>query len=154
MGKVNFTKVEQALEAGIVKMEAQHLLYLASLASSLGEGDSDTPPVLKPAKFRFDENHQVFVKNLEADLRKLRKRDKETDSKLGIQKDEIKNLLANEITEKEWEKICEIRRKLDEYRREMKKKLGTISDQDIIFSERKRQVNRRFNIKDNWLPLQ
>lgn len=156
MGKVNFTKVEQALEAGLIKMEAQNLLYLADLASSFGEADSDTPPVLKPAKFKWDENHQLFVQNLATDLRKLRKKDREMDTKLGLDRGELNKLLENpkEITEEEWEKIREIRRKLNEHKKEMKKRLGTISDQDLVKTERKKQVNRRFNIKDNWLPLQ
>jgi chromosome segregation ATPase len=155
MAKVNFTKVEQALNAGLIKMEAQHLLYLADLASSFGEANSEAPPILKPAKFQIDETHEAFINNLKNELNLLRKKDKQLESKLGFNKAEIGRLLENaqSLTSEEWDQIREIKRKLNEHKKEMKKKLGTVSDQDIVSDERKKQATKRFNIKDDWLPL-
>lgn len=150
MSKINFNKVEQTLEEGLRQYGVKQLLFLADLAASFGVGRSK-----KSSAFDDIETKFLFLQSLLRNIQTLKKKDFDIDQKLGIDKKKMKYLLKNpkEITGKEWEIIKEIRRKLDLYRRETRSKGEKVSNEDIVASERKKQKNKRFNIKDQWLPL-
>lgn len=150
MSKIDFNKVEQVLEEGLRQFGVKQLLYLADLAATFGMETTG-----KESAFDDQETKSLTLHTLFRNLQILRKKDKDLYKKLGINTKKMKNLVDNpaQLTSEEWEKIKKIRQRLDEYRRELRRKLEQISDQDIIKSERKKHINKRFNINEKWLPL-
>lgn len=150
MAKVDFAKVEQALRAGLLKMEAEELLYLADLANSF---EAIPKPKEEPQKMAGVLTS--VLRNLQADLRKLRKLDEEMYGKLNIDRKEVQNYFENpgSLKPEDWENIKKIREKIRQYKNEIRQNLPGESDQEIIKNQRKRQKDRRFNTNDKWLPL-
>lgn len=150
MTKIDFNKVEQALEVGLLKMTADHLLFVAELAATIDD----------PTKVVHGEVTETagalasILRNLHSDLRRLRKQDMEMYSKLGIDKREVWHYFENPeaLTPEDWQKIKQIRQRVQEYKKELRRNFQ-VSDQDIVAQERKKQVNSRFNVKNKWLPL-
>lgn len=156
MSKVDFTKVENALKEGLLKMSVQQLIVIADLANmpfGMIE-DSESEEELAKAKSQTAQALTVALKNLEADLKKLRKKDVSMYQKLGIDKKELKHYFENpqKLSPQDWQKIKDIRDKIDVYKKELRKNVTT-SDQDIVQSERKKQNTKRFNINEKWIPL-
>lgn len=159
MPKTNFTKVEEVLEQGLRKYSVEHLLEQADEASSanskprnptIAYGESDKPQA--PSLTR-DQNQLIHT--LQREVKSLQKKGKGMYSKLGITKTDLKKMIDNpkELTQEEWDKIKQIREKIEKYKAELMKQLPQQSDDQIVESERKDHVNRRYNVNKKWLPL-
>lgn len=159
MVKTNFTKVEEVLEQGLRKYSVEHLLEQAD------EVASSNPKPRNPT-IAYDEANKTeapaitkeqnqLILSLRRDVTSLQKKGKGLYSKLGIAKSALKNMIDNPkgLSEEEWVKIKQIREKIDQYKAELMKQLPQQSNEDIVESERKDHVNRRYNVNKKWLPL-
>lgn len=151
MGKVNFKKAEHLLEEGIRSYGVKQLLFLAELSASFGKNRK----LSKANAFDDKEIKAISLMTLARNVKELTKRDKDALKHLGIKKREIEKYVDNPelLTAEDWEKVDQIRRRLADYRKEMQKKFEKVSDEDIINSERKKHINKRFNVNNTWLPL-
>lgn len=69
-------------------------------------------------------------------------------------KEEIAEFRKKEtFNEQELERIRELLQNAEEIKIRLMKKLGLEDDTTVIERERKKTINKRFNIKDTWLPL-
>lgn len=152
MPKVDFSRVEFELELGISRMKADFLRYLADLNSSFGTKEKAEKKLSKKEQLNLLAT-QLY--RLVKDLKKIQDSDKEALKKLGIKPSYIKKLVDNPsaLTDEQWNQLKEIRVQIDEYKKEIKKKLEPLSDLDLIAKARKKQRQARFNTNDNWLPL-
>jgi len=150
MAKTNYTKVEEALIAGLTKMSMRHLLELADRAQA-GEAatPSETDAIIIP------EARRMVIAVLRQDLKNLKRKDTKVFSKLGIPKEGIQKILDNPtaLTPEEWQKVKEIHQKVIEYKKELLKKLPEVTDDQLVEAERKKHINKRYNINEKWLPL-
>ena len=115
MSKTNFTKVEKALEEGLQKITADHLLDLADAASNTGKPSASLPSV---------ETRTATLRTLERDLKRLHKKDAGVYKKVGFVKADIKKMIEHpenltrkignrskklkkilKLTEKNWPKL-------------------------------------------------
>lgn len=149
MSKTNFTKVEKALSEGLNQITVNHLLELAdSAASSMGGEDS---------KFHLPSQEQrtAALQQLDRELKKLHKEDLTAYKSVSYIKNDLKRLLSNPetLTPEDWKKIKIIKEKIELFRRELAKKLPHLSNEQIIEAEQGKHINKRFNVKDGWLPL-
>ncbi|MGK5595417.1 MAG: hypothetical protein ACSNEK_08685 [Parachlamydiaceae bacterium] len=144
MSKTNFTKVEKAIDEGLQQMIINHLLDLADATASEKEDQALTV-----------EQKNVLIQALSRNLKKLSKLNQESFQKLSPLKKELKKLMLSQgsLTPEEWKKIKEIKEKIEVYRKEIAEVIPQISDDQIIEEERIKHINKRFNIKENWLPL-
>jgi hypothetical protein len=151
MGKIDYTKVEQILKEGIRSYGVKQLLYFAEIANSLGGNPEDYPT----SPFDSDDIKAISLVTLSENLKALHKIDKDIYKTLGITHKEIKSFIKEpkNLTQEQWDKIAEIKQKLDIYRKLMHEKIKGPSDDDIIASQRKKHVNKRFNVNYKWLPL-
>lgn len=140
MAKANFSKVEKALEEGLIKITSQNLLN-----QTPGKHLELTP-----------ENAALILKKLDNDLLKLNKEDKAIYEKVGVKRSALKKLLnsTTTLTPADWNSIKEIQLKIAAYKKEILKKIPPMKDEDFVEKERIVQKNRRFNVRDKWLPLQ
>jgi len=151
MPKVNFEKIEQLLELGIRAFGVKQLLHLADLSTSFG---TDAGP-RQTSAFDDQEIRAISLMTLAQNLRDLSKRDKSILENLGVNKKQFKKYIddPSALTPEDWEQISNIRKKLGGYRKEIQEKFKQITDDDIIKSERKKHINKRFNVNEKWLPL-
>lgn len=140
MAKANFSKVEKALEEGMIKITSQNLLN-----QTPGKHLELTP-----------ENAALILKKMDTDLLKLNKEDKAIYEKVGVKRSALKKLLSSTttLTPADWNSIKEIQLKIAAYKKEILKKIPQMTDEDFVEKERIVQKNRRFNVRDKWLPLQ
>lgn len=160
MPKTNFTKVEEVLEQGLRKYSVEHLLEQADEAASSNPKPRNptiayTQETDKPKAPPLTKDQNQLIHSLQRDVKSLQKKGKGMYSKLGIAKTALKKMIDNpqELTKEEWEKIKQIREKIDQYKAEVMKQLPQQSDDQIVESERKDHVNRRYNVNKKWLPL-
>ncbi len=149
MAKIDYTKVEQSLQEGLIKMQIASLLRLADIASALGsQPKKGASPGLDPAVIKA-------LKKLHLEIKQIRKNDPALYEKLGLTPDEIKRLFEspNNLTPADWEILKTIYEKIGQFKAELHGKLTPESDQEIIEKQRKKQKNERYNVNRNWLPL-
>lgn len=155
MAKTNFTKVEEALVTGMIKMSIDHLCKLADISKRVGSlvdsvGNLDT--LIKwDSQARLERSTLLYI--LEQDVKLFK--DKAIYDKVGISREELKKLINNpkSLTPQDAEKLELIKDKLDTFRTEYFKKHPTATNDDIVKTERKKHINKRFNVNDKWLPL-
>lgn len=138
MAKANYTKVEEALNEGMLKMTMQQLHALA---------DGKTDEARK--------NQGKLLAILKIDLRWIAKTDPSLFTKLAIKKDEIKKLFENpsSITPEDWKNLIELKERIDQCKKELFASKPGETNEQIIEKERVKHVNKRFNTNEKWLPL-
>lgn len=138
MAKTNYTKVEEALNEGMLKMTMQQL-------HSLVDGKTD--------EAKQDQGKLLAL--LKLDLRWIAKTDPSLFSKLDIKKEEIKNFFDNPtlITSEDWKNLIQLKTQIDQLKKELIASQPSESNEQLIEKERVKHVNKRFNTNDKWLPL-
>jgi len=143
MPKTNFTKVEAQLDEGLKRLAIEHLLEIASKAVFSGE------------KMPNLELRKAFVQTLDLDYKKLVKKDPFFASQAGYKRGDFKKFIQdpNTLTPEEWKLLKAVRSRIEAFKKELQKKLPQVSDEQLVAAERKKHINKRFNINEKWLPL-
>lgn len=151
MAKTNFTKVEEALAEGLRKITVTKLLEEADEA---GAGKEDSAAHMKEHQDR--EAAHALILTLQLDLKELSKNDQGVYTKFGIKKKELKKMISNpeSLNPQDWEKLKKLRSQIDDFKKDMSKNLPPSNDETLIEQERYKHLNKRFNVKDKWIPLQ
>lgn len=142
MAKTNFTKVEEALAEGMRQMTKQHLHKLADSIHEVESAKSEKSLI---------EAKKKLVAILKFEFNWMEKQDNTLYQKLGISKDEIKKIFETKdaLTDEEFNRVKTLHEKLAELKKESPPK----SNDELIEKERVKHINKRFNVKDDWLPL-
>lgn len=145
MAKTNFSKVEGALNEGLLKLTVKNLLDLADVASGKN--------VQNPAKIA--EARKTLANVLKLELKHLAKQDAEIYTKLQLDKDALAKLMehSDNLTNAEWDQLLNAKVKVDQFRQEQQKALTPEVNEKLVEEERHKHINKRFNINDKWLPL-
>lgn len=147
MSKPNFSKVEKALDEGIIRMKSQNLLKEADALKT----SSDSPPKLPPK-----EVCQSVLTHLERDLRKLKKEDEESYKTFELKTIDLKKMISNPslLTPQNWKEIKEIKERLEQYKKELAAQLPAKTDEERIEYERTTHLNKRHSLgSKKWIPL-
>lgn len=140
MSKTNFTKVEEALDKGLEQRAADHLL-------------AKTGKTVLP---QASEEQRLFLRRLQHELKWLLKRHDEFHKILGLSKEELSQLIHRKpepFSDQEWAQLQELEKACEKARAEVEKGKTAVSNEGIVQKERKRHLNKRFNVSDKWLPL-
>lgn len=144
MAKSNFSKVEKSLEDGLIKMTARHL--------------KETSPSKNPKKEEKFKEDQIVAElsSLKQDLMLIKKYDQNMYKNLGFSLKDLKKILSNPtaLTHEHYQKICEIKVKVKDLKKEIRTQKKTEPNDTLIQKERIRHINKRFNVQEKWLPLQ
>lgn len=146
MAKISFTKVEYSLDDVLRKMTIDHLKELGTIANLLNE----SKPKIS------NKTIEDMLTRFRKELKKLKKSDPKLYQQLDIgNEDEQRFLLPfEELTFEDWMKLKAIREKIDILKRELRgQQLSKEEDEKRIESERVKHINKRFNIREGWLPL-
>lgn len=149
MAQTDYEKVEKRLSAGLLKIMISQLLELADERTASQSKKKIT------SEEAFAAARQRLLTALQADMKRLEKRDSATLEKLGISKAEIKKYVddPNSLTPEDWKKLKSIKSTLDNYKKEMLAPLEKNMNEKIVKTERVKQKNARHNTRDGWLPL-
>ena len=146
MAKVNFTKVEDAFDKALQKLFIDHLSELAAIANVIQD----------PQSSLSSKTIEDIISRFQKELKKLKKKDPKLYERLELSADVEKRfaLPSNEFLQEDWLRLKALKMRIDELKHEL---YGQESlDEEFekqVSKERRRHVNKRFNIRDGWLPL-
>lgn len=154
MAKTNFAKVEESLKAGLEKMNVDQLGQLADIAQGAKR------PELKSLMEKAAKVAAKTALERKATLYIMHKTLKEIDdpkfyAALGLSKESLQELIAKlpTLKKEEWDKLKKTKERILQLQREHRQTLPTQKDESLIESERKRHINKRFNVREKWLPM-
>jgi DNA-binding transcriptional MerR regulator len=157
MSKTNYTKVEENLEKGILKMNVANLLQEADAADARKKDKNAPSPFLEEGQTssQLDLAKKKLLISLKQDLNRLYKQDSEVYRNLGYKKKDIKKLIEkpSELTPEDWTAIKEIKERVEEYKKDLEAIFPKLPDDALVEGERKAHINKRFNVQKSWLPL-
>ncbi|ADI38079.1 putative uncharacterized protein [Waddlia chondrophila 2032/99] len=139
MGKMNYSKVEEALTEGLYKMKVNQILESSK--------NKDDPKALHPA--------QKFIAVVQ-ELKWIKKTSPDIYKKIKISKKEISSLAEiikkrrDSLKESEVKRIDELLEIIKKYK---KKEMPQIDDEDLIEEENDRHHYKRHNVSEKWIPL-
>ncbi|MCB1113703.1 MAG: hypothetical protein KDK62_02995 [Chlamydiia bacterium] len=139
--------MENLLDEGLLKMSQDELLELASKASSFKGDEKEIPSV---------QARTILLSFMQHDLEIMAKvEDADPENRAGITQKVLKKDLENirELSPERWEELKSARERLLAYKNELWDKIPHLSNEEIIELERKKHINKRFNVRDKWLPL-
>ena len=146
MAKVNFTKVEKSFEHALQRLLIENLSELATIVDATESGDQ------KIANKAIEEIIERFQKQLQ----KIKKQEPSLFQKLNLTpEDEVRlELPPADYEQRDWLRLKELKTRIDELKHELYGKESINATHDAhIEKERRRHINKRFNIRDGWLPL-
>ena len=146
MTKTNYTKVEEALNEGLRKIEVNRLLEIADEVSDKHK---------KTTEIALSHEQKQLLASIVHDLKSVQKIDKDPFAKLGIAKKELKKYLKkpSSLGPKEWELLKAFKEKIRTFKAELEKSAPKATDADVINQQRRKQTTKRFNVNDKWIPL-
>lgn len=158
MGKTNYKKVEEALKEGLQKMNINQLFEEAkNISSDKAEKNPEIAyPEKQPPTPKLDREKSLLITALKLDLKALRSSEhSRLYEYIGIPRIEIKKKIEDpmKLTAEEWETIKLIKAVIEKYKSEVLAKLPENSNENIVEEERRKHINKRYNVKSNWLPL-
>lgn len=150
MAKTNYTKVEEALAEGMLKIEVNRLLDAADKNAAAKAPDGGKNLALK-----VDAIHLQRLAKINIDLRSLQNQGNDPYVRLKIDKAEIKRFISDPtlMTPKDWERIKAIKEQIAAFKIELDKKKKKSTDDDLVKGQIKDQSTKRFNINHKWIPL-
>ena len=139
MAKTNFTKVEGSLSEGLRKMDVNRLL-------DISEGEASAEQLHARGQ---------LLAVLQYELKSLFRQGQDLYKQLNVDKKELKKFAENlqGLTQQDVDRLKKIKEQVDVFKVEFAKKQPQTSDDDVVTKERRKHINKRFNINDNWLPL-
>lgn len=146
MAKINFSKAEKSFDKALQKLLIDNLSELATIANVIQD----------PQKEISSKAIEEIIKRFQKELKKIKKQNPPLFNKLNLspQDEERFGNRASEYTQEDWMRLKELKVRLDELRHELYgQETLDVEYENQILKERRRHVNKRFNIRDGWLPL-
>jgi hypothetical protein len=146
MAKVNFSKVEKSFDRAIQKLTMDHLSELAAIANVIQD----------PQSHLSNKSIEEIITRFQKELKKLKKYDSVLFGKLDLSPEDEERfaLPADQFLQGDWLRLKALKVRIDELKHELygQEHIEAQNDEQIT-KERRRHVNKRFNIRDGWLPL-
>jgi len=145
MSKMNYSKIELAIEQVLQKIQIDLLSELADIAAGIGSR--------KKSKEKISKERKKLILALQLDIMRLLDKDTGIYAKLKIKKSTLDYIFAHpeEIKDDGWAKVEELCALTGKYILEY---YPEVSDEEHIEIQQRRHINKRFNVSERWLPLQ
>ncbi len=146
MPKVNFSKVEKSFDRALQKLVIDYLSELATIADVIQD------PKANITSKAIGE----IIERFQKELKKLKKRDPKLFERLNLLPEEEQrfDLSAHEYLQEDWLRLKTLKLRIDELKHELygQEHLDAKNEAQVV-KERRRHINKRFNIREGWLPL-
>jgi hypothetical protein len=146
MAKVNFTKVEGAFDKALQKLFIDHLSELAAIANVIQDPQSNIS----------SKTIEDIIVRFQKELKKLKKQDPKLYARLNLspEVEERFALPSKDYLQEDWMRLRALKLRIDELKHELYGQESIDAENEkIVSKERRRHINKRFNIRDGWLPL-
>lgn len=153
MAKTNYTKVEEAFNDGLRKIEVDKLLDLADENAKVNKSNSSKENLkLQPKSELLDQKKLII--NLKFELKTLiNLQGKDIFQRLGIEKETLEILKREKnFSDEELNQLRSLKEKISSFNEELNKSAPK-DEEKTIEKQRKDQKTKRFNINKNWIPL-
>lgn len=147
MPKINYSKIESAMDDAKLKQLIERLAEMTAIVMLSQDPNSKKVSEKVAAE---------ILKKLQTELEFLKKGSITSYQQLNLTEEDEKRLLKapKDFSSDDWKKLHELKEALMALRKELRGKANTkFEDEDLIEEERLKHINKRFNIKDDWLPL-
>lgn len=146
MAKVNFSKVEKSFDRALQKLFVENLSELAAIANIIHE----------PKSTISSQSIEKIITRFQKELKKIKKQTPALFDKLELTSEEEERFArpVSEYVHEDWLRLKALKVRLDELKHELYGQELIDAKNDLqVAKERRRHVNKRFNIRDGWLPL-
>jgi hypothetical protein len=146
MPKVNFSKVENAFDKALQKLLINHISELAAIANVIQD----------PQANLASKTIEDIISRFQKELKKLKKQDSKLYERLNLstEVEERFALPSKEFLQDDWLRLKELKLRIDELKHELYGQESLdVEYENQVSKERRRHINKRFNIRDGWLPL-
>lgn len=146
MAKINFTKVESAFDKALQKLFIDNLSELAAIANVIQDPQANIS----------SKTIAEIIARFQKELKKLKKKDPKLYERLNLSPEDEQRfaLPAKEFLQEDWLRLKALKLRIDELKRDLYGQESMDAQYEIqVSKERRRHINKRFNIRDGWLPL-
>jgi len=146
MPKVNFSKVEKSFDRALQKLLINNLSELAAIANV----------IQAPQKSISNKSIEEIIGRFQKELKKIKKQDPVLFGKLNLSEEEEGRFArpVGEYIQEDWLRLKTLKLRIDELKRELYgQEIIDAENDNQVAKERRRHINKRFNIRDGWLPL-
>lgn len=146
MAKVNFSKVEKSFDRALQKLLIDNLSELAAIANVIHD----------PKSGISSKAIEEIIGKFQKELKKIKKQDPILFGKLNLTPEEEKRFAcpSKEYLQEDWIRLKALKLRIDELKHELYGQESIDAEYDNqVAKERRRHVNKRFNIREGWLPL-
>jgi 16S rRNA C967 or C1407 C5-methylase (RsmB/RsmF family) len=144
--KVNFTKVENAFDNALKKIFIDNLSELAAIATIIHTPESNLS----------SQTIEEIIGRFQKELKRLKKQDIKLYQRLNLSEEEANRfaLSSDQYTQADWLRLRSLKERIDELKRELYgEDILDVENEKRVAKERNRHINKRFNIREGWLPL-
>lgn len=146
MPKVNFSKVERSFDRALQKLLIDNLSELASIANVIND----------PQTHISSKVIEEIIIKFQKELKKMKKKDPILFKKLRLSTEEEErfHLPISDYIQEDWLRLKLLKLRIDELKRELygQDSIEEKNEKQVV-KERRRHINKRFNIREGWLPL-
>lgn len=146
MPKINYEKVENALNNSVNNIFIEDLNALAAIAELM--------KIDKPIKVTPEEINSL-IKQFQTELKRIRTSDPEFYTTLGLTVEQENKFFEKspELSPFDWAFLKNLNDKIAGWKKTLKIRETTPEDSKEIEAMRKKQKNARFNVNPKWTPL-
>lgn len=148
MSKLDYNKAEKAFEKALNEIQIEQLSEVLSIAHLAHE----------PGAQLSDKAIDEIINRFRKQLKKLKKEDVKLYAKLELSPEEEERFSSTNPVESyshdDWLILKKLRDRIAELKRELYgEEVINVENDQIITKERRKHINKRFNIREGWLPL-
>lgn len=159
MPKENYDKVESAMNETMQKLKTEKLIHDSGQTSDFSkypENLRSTRELLAELDVQRRKDRKLVATGVKIDVDRAFLKNKQFYTYLGTYHEEFTDLIraADSLDEAKWKRLLEIKAKLDIYKNNQKKFVPPLSNEAIIQSQQKIHINKRYKVRDGWLPIE
>ncbi len=150
MAKINYTKVEEAIDRLFLEGLVKRLYNLAKIFEDFGS------PVQTSEKKPPDKEAVIATLNqINEVITKIKKANAQAYKQLQIDKNRLRKMIQNpqEISNEDWQEIQTLRIRVMKLLIDLENEHVEKTDENLIEKEKKAHKNKRFNLRDKWWPV-
>lgn len=146
MAKVSFSKVENSFTDALRKILIDRLFDLAVIVTLINDPRSKIPPKIV----------KQLIDSLQTELKTLKEKDIKLYQRLELTPEQEVKFYGSytEFSSEDWDRLRLLKERIEELKGEL---YGLESPkpeyEEQVNKERLKHINKRFNIREGWLPL-
>lgn len=146
MAKISFSKVEDSFAQSLRKILIERLSELATIVTLIQDPRSKVPANVV----------EDIINKFHGELVTIKEKDVKLYEKLDLKPDEEAKFMGpmKNLSSEEWDQLKALKERIDVLKRELfGQDVPNTEYEKQVEEQRLKHINKRFNIRENWLPL-